>query len=197
MSIGSGNGLAPNRRQAVIWTNADPLHWRLYVALGGDELTMLITSKFWMSFFITGNRIFLNALLMVILISCLMLDFDFCHDYSWVISYIMHKWLVITHCSDVNLWQYLNWLSWNIIHSWHVLQVGYDIFLVFKWFLLLLTKYVAKQKACLSHNIAQFLKLFLVHYGLTRNLGGWLVVVIGGSGSALKVIKVKVMLIRG
>ena len=38
---------------------------------------MLITSKFWMSFFITGNRIFLNALLMVILISCLMLNFDY------------------------------------------------------------------------------------------------------------------------
>ena len=21
------NGLAPNRRQAIIWTNADPIHW--------------------------------------------------------------------------------------------------------------------------------------------------------------------------
>ena len=31
-------GLALNRRQAIIWTNADPLHWRTYVALGGDEL---------------------------------------------------------------------------------------------------------------------------------------------------------------
>ena len=32
------NGLAPNRRQAIIWTNADPIHWRIYAALGGDEL---------------------------------------------------------------------------------------------------------------------------------------------------------------
>ena len=25
---GLENGLAPNRRQAIIWTNADPIHWR-------------------------------------------------------------------------------------------------------------------------------------------------------------------------
>ena len=25
--------------QAIIWTNADPIHWRIYAALGGDELT--------------------------------------------------------------------------------------------------------------------------------------------------------------
>ena len=37
-SIGSNNGLASNRRQAIIWTNADPVHWRIYAALGGDEL---------------------------------------------------------------------------------------------------------------------------------------------------------------
>ena len=30
----------PNRRQAIIWTNADPIHWRIYVALEGDKLTM-------------------------------------------------------------------------------------------------------------------------------------------------------------
>ena len=37
-SFGSGNGLAPNRQQAIIWTNADPLRWHIYAALGGDEL---------------------------------------------------------------------------------------------------------------------------------------------------------------
>ena len=25
-------------RQAIIWTNADPIHWRIYAALGEDEL---------------------------------------------------------------------------------------------------------------------------------------------------------------
>ena len=32
---GSGNGLSPVWRQAITWTNADPVHWRIYVALGG------------------------------------------------------------------------------------------------------------------------------------------------------------------
>ena len=29
--------MVPNRLQAIIWTNADPIHWRIYAALGGDE----------------------------------------------------------------------------------------------------------------------------------------------------------------
>ena len=31
------NGLAPNRRQAIIWNNADPSYRRIYAALGGDK----------------------------------------------------------------------------------------------------------------------------------------------------------------
>ena len=34
-SIGSDNGLAPIRRQAIIWTNTDPVDWRTIVALEG------------------------------------------------------------------------------------------------------------------------------------------------------------------
>ena len=29
----------PKRRQAIIWTNADLIHWRIYAALGRDELS--------------------------------------------------------------------------------------------------------------------------------------------------------------
>ena len=36
--IGSGNGLAPTRWQAITRTNADPVHWRIYVALGGRRV---------------------------------------------------------------------------------------------------------------------------------------------------------------
>ena len=45
-SIGLDKGLAPNRRQAIILTNADPIHWRIYAALVGDEIIirMLICS---------------------------------------------------------------------------------------------------------------------------------------------------------
>ena len=37
-SIGSDNGLAPNRRQAIIWTNVGMLYWRIYASLGLNEL---------------------------------------------------------------------------------------------------------------------------------------------------------------
>ena len=37
-SFGLNNGLPPNRRQAISWTNADPILWRIYAALGGEEL---------------------------------------------------------------------------------------------------------------------------------------------------------------
>ena len=36
--LGSDNGLAPNRRQAVIWTNDDLVHWRIHASLGLNEL---------------------------------------------------------------------------------------------------------------------------------------------------------------
>ena len=34
-SVGLNNGLAPNRRLAIIWTNAGPIQWSICVALGG------------------------------------------------------------------------------------------------------------------------------------------------------------------
>ena len=36
--ISLDNGLVPNRRQAIIWTNANSIQWRIYAALGGDDL---------------------------------------------------------------------------------------------------------------------------------------------------------------
>ena len=38
--IGLDNGVAPHRRQAIIWTNSDTVHWRIYATLEGDELIM-------------------------------------------------------------------------------------------------------------------------------------------------------------
>ena len=37
-SIGSGNCLAPNKRQAITWTNTDQILWRINAALLRDEL---------------------------------------------------------------------------------------------------------------------------------------------------------------
>ena len=38
--IGSDYGLAPNKRQGIIWTNADPIYRRIDAALGEDELML-------------------------------------------------------------------------------------------------------------------------------------------------------------
>ena len=40
-SIGLDNGLAPKRRQAIIWTNADPIQWHIYAALEGVILLFM------------------------------------------------------------------------------------------------------------------------------------------------------------
>ena len=37
-SIGSDNGLAPKRRQAIIWTNGGFIWWRIYASVGLNEL---------------------------------------------------------------------------------------------------------------------------------------------------------------
>ena len=51
--IGLDNGLAPNRRQAIIWNNADPIHRRIYATLGGRWIkdTMLKCVNMYMKFF--------------------------------------------------------------------------------------------------------------------------------------------------
>ena len=32
-------GLAPNRRQAITWTNADTVYWCIYAALGAGKMS--------------------------------------------------------------------------------------------------------------------------------------------------------------
>ena len=39
VSIGSDDGLAPNRRQAITWTNTGPVYWCIYVSFSLNELT--------------------------------------------------------------------------------------------------------------------------------------------------------------
>ena len=36
----------PNRWQAIIWSNADMIHWRIYAALGGVELNLYVLNLF-------------------------------------------------------------------------------------------------------------------------------------------------------
>ena len=45
-NIGLDNGWAPNKREAIIRTNADPIHWRIFATLLGDELSEIAS---WLS----------------------------------------------------------------------------------------------------------------------------------------------------
>ena len=54
MSISSGNGLVPNKQQAITWTNADPGHWCIYAALGGDELNKNMATHLMIRYLFTG-----------------------------------------------------------------------------------------------------------------------------------------------
>ena len=45
--VGLGDGLEPNRRQAIVWTNADWIHWRIYAALGADVLIAMVWFVFY------------------------------------------------------------------------------------------------------------------------------------------------------
>ena len=40
--IGSDNSLVPSRRQAIAWTNVDPVQRRIYAALGGRWVNSLL-----------------------------------------------------------------------------------------------------------------------------------------------------------
>ena len=44
-SIGLDNSLVPNRRQAIIWTNADPIHWIIYVTIREGRCVKRYSSK--------------------------------------------------------------------------------------------------------------------------------------------------------
>ena len=45
-NVGLDNTLEPNRPQAITWTNVDQNHWRIYAALGVEELML---SRRWMA----------------------------------------------------------------------------------------------------------------------------------------------------
>ena len=44
-----GNGLMPNRRQALILTDADPVDWRLYALMGYIESTIPLSTHFFLN----------------------------------------------------------------------------------------------------------------------------------------------------
>ena len=91
--------MAPNRRQAIIWTSADRIDWRIYAALGGTWLNSLRPSNAYM------------------------------HQYTnhhWFGQWLV-AWSVPSHrlnqCWNIVNWTLRNKLQWNfIINSYVFIQ---------------------------------------------------------------------------
>ena len=49
----SGNGSAPNRQQAITWSNTDPVYWCIYEALGEMSWTSVV--RYTMVSFLKGH----------------------------------------------------------------------------------------------------------------------------------------------
>ena len=45
-SMGLDDGLAPNRRQPIIWTNVERIHWDIYAAQRGVELALEVPALY-------------------------------------------------------------------------------------------------------------------------------------------------------
>ena len=110
--IGSDNGLAPSMWQAIIWTNADPVHRRIYAALGGDELTAMESILHYYGWF--------KCNMDVHIMSCLLISsyMDLIHLTVSTPTQDVYSPTHIWRCSVPNfgLWCFLN-------NVWETLQV--------------------------------------------------------------------------
>ena len=62
--FGSDNGLSPNRRQAITWTNDDCDHWCCILSLGHIELILCMTSPHfsWCAYIFAEPQLFISAI---------------------------------------------------------------------------------------------------------------------------------------
>ena len=105
------NCLAPNRRQAIIWTNVDSIHWRIYAALGGDELCeahpwidiYIVTHSLWLNYLIQPQRS--GSTLDQIMAWC-MLGGKPLPEPIWCRLQNGATWCSF-QCVDINLWLFL------------------------------------------------------------------------------------------
>ena len=95
----------PNRRQAIIWTNIDPIHWRIYAALGGDVLSLIPA---WISNHMP-TKVWDET-------SYLIPNFNGCTVFlfSYFLGVGMENWFHIIFHNGCN---YLSMLQWRLIHG--------------------------------------------------------------------------------
>ena len=114
VSVDLDNGLAPNRRQAIIWTSDDLVYWRIYSSLGISVSVILLilnSIKTWWN-----NRV------------CICMFFFYFNSHDVDISgwYVSHTKTNVTYLGDMF---YIFWrLSqiWTILHIWNMCDANLD-----------------------------------------------------------------------
>ena len=132
-------------QQSIIWTNADPIHWRIYVALGGDGLRCYQFSHK-MTYTIWHPEWTLSGIFLHNINNC---ECDRCLDITQNISHEICTW-----CCCV-IWNY----NWSIfVTLWLVVDTKHKNDLLF-WDSI---KIMASQQQLLK------LDLYFLHWQMTQ-----------------------------
>ena len=97
----------PNRRQAIIWTNADLIHWCIYVALGGDELMCKITGR---STHMVSELLFMAS----------RTSWYFSHTFAYL--KVINYFEIVTNCSH-----YYSFLCWCILQLQYIVMLHFVV----------------------------------------------------------------------
>ena len=106
VSVDLDNGLAPNRRQAIIWTSDDLVYWRIYSSLGISVSVILLilnSIKTWWN-----NRVCI----------CMFFFYFITHDVDIFGWYVSHTKTNVTYLGD------MFYIFWRLSQIWTILHVS-------------------------------------------------------------------------
>ena len=105
------NGLATDRRQAIIWTNTGPILWRIYVALRGDELMIQVMNILFCPIFFSALCVCGFYLILYVI-----------HDVASVVLLCCHALFSLRLC-----------FSYEMIFMWFTIEVVAYVWLQQDW----------------------------------------------------------------
>ena len=83
----------PKRRQAIIWTNNNLAHWRIYAALEGDELMFITWKSIWCHGYYPSDRFVRNKILPQAWLSAADSDMFFQIPVNWYVYIYIWEWM--------------------------------------------------------------------------------------------------------
>ena len=116
-------------RQAIIWTNADPIHWHIYEALGGDELMGTATSIAT----VIGQKTaappcggFINYKPLCV---CRELQTTMCFRYHFSIKMLPYPYRNVRYKDKMFLWLFYLYNEYLYLERWPLYWNGTHVFL--------------------------------------------------------------------